>query len=101
MIENMSLKTNPLDIPEIVRMVGRFVEKTSQVATMQVSKTFHGSLATTSWESIVINYDSKALYSDFPSVGGRLLPWHSLKMYGSDVRSLLVTSKYIEPPPDT
>jgi hypothetical protein len=101
MIENMSLKTNPLDIPEIVRMVGRYVVKTSQVATMQVSGTFHRNVAATSWEEVVVDFSSQALYSDLPSEGGRLLPWKSLELYGSHVRAVFVTSEYIRPPPDT
>jgi hypothetical protein len=102
--ENMPPKRNPLEIPEIIRnirTVGSFVVQTSEIASMQVSKTFHGSLASTSWETVVVDYAIKALYSDLPSVGGRLLPWHSLKLYGSNVRSVLVTSQYIKPPPNT
>jgi hypothetical protein len=98
-IENMSLKTNPLDFPEIVRMVGRYVERTCQVASMQVSGTFHKNVAATSWEELVVDYTNKALYSGLPSEGGRLLPWKSLELYGSHVRSVLVISQITKAPP--
>jgi hypothetical protein len=83
----MSPKTNPLDIPEILCMVGRFLVETSEVASMQVSKNFHRTVAATSWESVVVDYENRNLYRETDE-SGRLLPWESLKLYGSNVRSV-------------
>jgi hypothetical protein len=93
-------KTNPSDIPEIVvRMVGRYVVRTSKVASMQVSGTFRKIVAATSWEELMVDYTNQALYSDFPSKGGRLLPWDSLELYGRHVRSISIISDICAPPP--
>ena len=99
----MSRKTNPLEIPEIVRIVGRYVEKTSEIAAMKVSETFHSEVAAKAWESIVVDLTNKALYRDLPSYGDegglRLLPWKSLKSYGSHVRTITMKSDYYLPLP--
>jgi hypothetical protein len=103
--EHMSLKTNPLEIPEIVRMVGRFVEKSSEIAAMKVSGTFHSQVSATTWETIVVDLTNKALYRASPSctdiVEGspRLLPWKSLKSYGSHVHTITMVSEYFRHPP--
>jgi len=100
--EQMSYEINPLKIPEIVRLVGRYVEKSSELAAMKVSGTFHSQVSATTWEEIVVDIDNKALYRDLPNFSPkapRLVPWKSLKSYGSHVRSIIMVSdKYSRPP---
>lgn len=87
----MSHKTNPLEIPEIVRLVGRFLEKSSEIAAMKVSKGLHANISVTAWESIAINFGYFALYRT-SGRDRRLLPWTSLNSYGSHVRTITMTS---------
>jgi len=105
--EHMS---HPLDIPEIVRIVGRFVESSSEIAAMKVSKTFHNQVSATVWETIVVDFPNKALYRELPTLinfmdrleggpGPRLLPWKSLKSYASHVRTITLTSEDNPCPP--
>ena len=97
--EHMSHKTNPLEIPEIARLVGRYVEKSSEIAAMKVSETFHSQVSATAWETIAVELTNKALYRNLKS-DTRLLPWKSLKSYGSHVRAVTMVSEYhhLRPP---
>jgi hypothetical protein len=102
----MTDKPNPLKIPEIIRLVGSFIESSSEIAAMKVSKRLHANISATAWETIVVDFMNKALYRDLPvntdisEVGEtRLLPWKSLKSYGSHVRSItLVSVNNLYPP---
>ena len=100
--EHMS---HPLEIPEIVRIVGRYVEKSSEIAAMKVSGAFHSQVSATAWETIVVDFTNKALYRELPSEVDmyddvpRLLPWKSLKSYGSHVRTITMASIYDPCPP--
>jgi hypothetical protein len=94
----MSDKPNPLKIPEIIRLVGSFIESSSEIAAMKVSKRLHAQISATAWETIVVDFENKALYRgsvsyvDDARVVPRLLPWESLKSYGSHVRTITLTS---------
>jgi hypothetical protein len=100
----MSHEINPLKIPEIVRVIGRYVEKSSEIAAMKVSPIFHAQVSATAWETIVVDFTNRALYRDSTSFddkeGPRFLPWESLKLYGSHVRTITMTSFCdVRPPP--
>lgn len=101
----MSDKPNPLKIPEIIRLVGSFIESSSEIAAMKVSKRLHVNISATAWETIVVDFENKALYRDLPvdtdiSEGEtRLLPWESLESYGSHVRSITMVSVNTHYPP--
>lgn len=96
---NMTPKINPLEIPEILRMVGRLVVRTREFASMRVSKTFYANVAPTSWEAVIVDYTNQILYSDLPSEDGRLiLPWEGLKLHASRVRSMSIDSDIRTPP---
>ena len=97
--------SHPLKIPEIVRMVGRYVEESSEIAAMKVSAVFHSQISPTAWESIVVDFTYKALYRGLPSEVDmygdvpRFLPWESLNSYGSHVRNITMASIYDPCPP--
>lgn len=90
----MSRKTNPLEIPEIIRLIGRYVEKSSEIAVMNVSRTFHSQVSATVWESIGVDFANKTLYRPNGRDKGRhrLLPWKSLELYGPHVRTIELAS---------
>lgn len=99
----MSYKPHPLKIPEIIRLVGRYLEKSSTIAALRVNGAFHGQIAATAWETIVVDLKNKALYREFPSYGDEeglgLLPWKGLESYASHVHTIKMTSDYDHPPP--
>ncbi|ORZ09423.1 hypothetical protein BCR41DRAFT_358683 [Lobosporangium transversale] len=63
-----NLNSNPLDIPEIVSLVGRFLDYDDCLRCIRVSKTFHNTLAKAIWRDICVDADStypsgEALYN--------------------------------------
>jgi len=90
----MSLKTNPLDIPEIVCLVGRYLDKATEIAALSVSPTFRSQISATAWNRIVVDLKNNALYRPDGSDEGRdrLLPWKSLELYAPHVRTIELKS---------
>ena len=101
----MSHKTNPLEIPEIVCLVGGYIDKATEIAALSVSPTFRSQISAKAWKTIVVDFRNNALYNDTPSYtdrfkgGPRLLPWKSLESYGSHVRTITIASNYYRRPP--
>ncbi|ORZ28814.1 hypothetical protein BCR41DRAFT_344114 [Lobosporangium transversale] len=52
----MNIKVNPLDIPEIILLIGGFLSRKDLLNCIRVSKTFHGALIGFIWRKIIISY---------------------------------------------
>lgn len=91
----MTSHQHPLDIPEILRMIGPFLDHLSQRKATQVSTNFRANLTSVVWKSIVVCLSKKALYTGTLEGGNNILSsWDNLQLYCTLVRDVTITSDY-------
>lgn len=80
------------DIAEIITHVGRFLDAESQSQAMKVDSSFHNNISSSTWESIVVDFKTLALYTHLPPQG-KMLSWEDLELNKSKIRDVYMTTK--------